>query len=83
MAILQARLDLLASGPERDRLISDCERISALAEQLLDLQRLEANARPFTSATSSRSAATSPRTSLRLPSTRATICRSSKTRSSR
>lgn len=49
VAILQARLDLLASGPERDRLISDCERISALAEQLLDLQRLEANARPFTS----------------------------------
>lgn len=48
VAILQARLDLLASGPERDRLISDCERISALAEQLLDLQRLEADARPFT-----------------------------------
>ncbi|WP_234822829.1 sensor histidine kinase [Ensifer adhaerens] len=49
VAILQARLDLLACGPERDRLVSDCERISALAEQLLDLQRLEANARPFTS----------------------------------
>lgn len=48
VAILQARLDSLAPGPDRDRLIADCERISALAEQLLDLQRLEANAKPLT-----------------------------------
>ncbi|WDZ79645.1 HAMP domain-containing sensor histidine kinase (plasmid) [Ensifer adhaerens] len=47
VAILQARLDSLGAGPDRDRLIADCERISALAEQLLDLQRLEADAKPF------------------------------------
>jgi signal transduction histidine kinase len=47
VAILQARLDSLSAGPERDRLIADCEKISALAEQLLDLQRLEANAKPL------------------------------------
>lgn len=47
VAILQTRLDSLAAGPDRDRLISDCEKISALAEQLLDLQRLEANAKPL------------------------------------
>ncbi len=47
VAILQARLDSLAAGPDRDRLIADCEKISALAEQLLDLQRLDANATPF------------------------------------
>ncbi len=47
VAILQARLDSLVAGPERDRLVIDCERISALAEQLLDLQRLDANAKPL------------------------------------
>lgn len=48
VAILQARLDSLAAGPDRERLMADCDRISALAEQLLDLQRLEANAKPLT-----------------------------------
>lgn len=47
VAILQTRLDKLAPGPDRDRLMADCERISGLAEQLLDLQRLEANAGPL------------------------------------
>ncbi|WP_457583711.1 sensor histidine kinase [Ensifer canadensis] len=48
VAILQTRLDSLAAGPDRERLITDCEKISALAEQLLDLQRLDAGAKPLT-----------------------------------
>lgn len=41
VAILQTRVETIVEGPIRNRLLSDAGRISALAEQLLDLQRLD------------------------------------------
>ena len=43
IAILQTRIELLPDGPERTRLMLDVARLANLANQLLDLQRLEAN----------------------------------------
>jgi signal transduction histidine kinase len=40
IAILQTRLESLSPGPDTSRLIEDVARLSTLAEQLLDLQRL-------------------------------------------
>jgi len=40
IAILQIRLESLADSSERTRLLEDSARLGALAEQLLDLQRL-------------------------------------------
>lgn len=41
IAILQVRLHALADGPEKARLVEDVARLATLAEQLLDLQRLD------------------------------------------
>ena len=41
IAILQMRVDLLAPSPERDQLQLDIARLSNLADQLLDLQRID------------------------------------------
>ncbi|PVM84474.1 sensor histidine kinase [Caulobacter radicis] len=41
IAILTTRLSALPPGPERNRLLEDAARLTALADQLLDLQRLE------------------------------------------
>ncbi len=41
IAILQMRVDLLAPSPERDQLQMDIARLSNLADQLLDLQRID------------------------------------------
>jgi signal transduction histidine kinase len=40
IAILEARLETLAPGTDRTRLLTDVARLANLAEQLLDLQRL-------------------------------------------
>jgi len=40
IAILQTRVENLDPGPERTRLLTDAARLAAMAEQLLDLQRL-------------------------------------------
>ncbi|MGY5774894.1 sensor histidine kinase [Rhizobium sp. LEGMi135b] len=40
VAILQARLDGLPAGPLKERLFEDAVRLATLAEQFLDLQRL-------------------------------------------
>ncbi|MFC5067353.1 sensor histidine kinase [Flaviflagellibacter deserti] len=40
IAILQTRLDALPPGPEKSRLLEDLARLSTLADQFLDLQRL-------------------------------------------
>jgi signal transduction histidine kinase len=40
IAILQTRVENLDTGPERTRLLADTARLAAMAEQLLDLQRL-------------------------------------------
>lgn len=40
MAILRTRLNALAHGPQKLRLMSDMSRLENIAEQLLDLQRL-------------------------------------------
>lgn len=40
IAIIEARLEALAPGPDRTRLLTDVARLANLAEQLLDLQRL-------------------------------------------
>ncbi|MFK0161341.1 sensor histidine kinase [Rhizobium sp. NPDC090279] len=40
VAILQARLDSLPAGPLKERLFEDTVRLATLAEQFLDLQRL-------------------------------------------
>jgi signal transduction histidine kinase len=40
IAILQTRVENLDPGPERTRLLTDTARLAAMAEQLLDLQRL-------------------------------------------
>lgn len=41
IAILQTRIETSLTGPERERLLLDVARLSTLAEQLLDIQRLE------------------------------------------
>lgn len=48
IAILNTRLESLPAGPEKSRLREDCARLATLAEQLLDIQRLEQNHGPFT-----------------------------------
>lgn len=47
VAILQTRVETIVEGPIRSRLLSDAGRIVALAEQLLDLQRLDVNGASF------------------------------------
>lgn len=41
IAILQTRIETSLEGPERARLLLDVARLSTLAEQLLDIERLE------------------------------------------
>jgi signal transduction histidine kinase len=41
IAILQTRLESLPDGAEKNRLLEDVSRLATLAEQLLDLQRLD------------------------------------------
>lgn len=41
IAILQTRLEILPESPDRARLLTDVARLGSLAEQLLDLQRLD------------------------------------------
>ncbi len=41
IAILQTRLETMADGALRNRLLADAGRIAGLAEQMLDLQRLD------------------------------------------
>ncbi|MET3646869.1 sensor histidine kinase [Phyllobacterium ifriqiyense] len=48
IAILQTRVETLPAGAFRTRLLADTGRIAALAEQLLDLQRLDRNKTSFT-----------------------------------
>lgn len=48
IAILQTRLEDLASGPDQGRLLADVARLSIMAEQLLDLQRLDQQPRQMT-----------------------------------
>lgn len=47
IAILTIRLSSLPAGQERSRLLEDAARLSALTDQLLDLQRLEHQSAPF------------------------------------
>lgn len=47
IAILQTRLESLPETPGKDRLLEDAARLATLAEQLLDLQRLDQPAAPF------------------------------------
>lgn len=44
LAILNTRLENLPDSPDRQRLLADTARLSVLAGQLLDLQRLKGNA---------------------------------------
>ncbi|OKO88344.1 ATPase [Bradyrhizobium sp. NAS80.1] len=48
IAILNTRLESLPSGPDKTRLLEDSARLATLAEQLLDIQRLDRCGRPFT-----------------------------------
>jgi signal transduction histidine kinase len=48
IAILNTRLDSLAPGPDKTRLLEDSARLATLAEQLLDIQRLDRCGHPFT-----------------------------------
>lgn len=48
IAILNTRLESLPPGPEKTRLREDAARLATLAEQLLDIQRLDQNRNPFT-----------------------------------
>lgn len=48
IAILNTRLESLPPGPDKFRLIEDCARLSTMAEQLLDIQRLDRCRNPFT-----------------------------------
>ncbi|WGD56389.1 HAMP domain-containing sensor histidine kinase [Bradyrhizobium sp. CB1650] len=48
IAILNTRLESLPSGPDKTRLIEDAARLATLAEQLLDIQRLDRCGHPFT-----------------------------------
>ncbi|WP_409188624.1 sensor histidine kinase [Bradyrhizobium sp. RDM4] len=47
IAILNTRLESLPSGPDKARLLEDSARLATLAEQLLDIQRLDRCAHPF------------------------------------
>jgi signal transduction histidine kinase len=47
IAILNTRLESLPAGPDKTRLIEDTARLSTLAEQLLDIQRLDQHRNPF------------------------------------
>ncbi len=44
IAILHTRLESLPETPGKDRLLEDVARLATLAEQLLDLQRLDFSA---------------------------------------
>lgn len=48
IAILNTRLESLAPGPDKARLLEDAARLATLAEQLLDIQRLDRCGHPFT-----------------------------------
>ncbi|RQH16325.1 HAMP domain-containing sensor histidine kinase [Bradyrhizobium sp. RP6] len=48
IAILNTRLESLAPGPDKNRLLQDAARLTTLAEQLLDIQRLDRCGQPFT-----------------------------------
>ncbi|KJC35825.1 ATPase [Bradyrhizobium sp. LTSP885] len=48
IAILNTRLESLADGPEKTRLLEDSARLATLAEQLLDIQRVDQCRNPFT-----------------------------------
>ncbi|OKO78533.1 HAMP domain-containing sensor histidine kinase [Bradyrhizobium sp. AS23.2] len=48
IAILNTRLESLPSGPDKTRLLEDSARLATLAEQLLDIQRLDRCGHPFT-----------------------------------
>ena len=47
IAILNTRLESLPPGPEKTRLLEDSARLATLAEQLLDIQRLDQCRNPF------------------------------------
>jgi len=47
IAILNTRLESLPPGPDKTRLIEDAARLATLAEQLLDIQRLDRCGHPF------------------------------------
>ena len=47
IAILSTRLESLPQGPDKVRLTEDAARLATLAEQLLDIQRLDQNRAPF------------------------------------
>jgi signal transduction histidine kinase len=47
IAILSTRLESLPQGPDKVRLTEDAARLATLAEQLLDIQRLNQNRAPF------------------------------------
>ena len=47
IAILSTRLESLPQGPDKTRLMEDAARLATLAEQLLDIQRLDQNRTPF------------------------------------
>jgi len=47
IAILNTRLEALPDGPDKNRLIEDTARLVTLAEQLLDIQRLDQCRTPF------------------------------------
>ncbi|MBR0705244.1 sensor histidine kinase [Bradyrhizobium liaoningense] len=48
IAILNTRLESLSPGPDKTRLLEDAARLATLAEQLLDIQRLDRCGHPFT-----------------------------------
>lgn len=48
IAILNTRLESLSPGPDKTRLLEDAARLGTLAEQLLDIQRLDRCGHPFT-----------------------------------
>jgi signal transduction histidine kinase len=47
IAILNTRLEALPAGPDKTRLIEDIARLATLAEQLLDIQRIDRCGDPF------------------------------------
>ncbi|MET4800638.1 HAMP domain-containing sensor histidine kinase [Bradyrhizobium sp. LB11.1] len=47
IAILNTRLESLPSGPDKTRLLEDAARLATLAEQLLDIQRLDRCGHPL------------------------------------
>lgn len=47
IAILNTRLESLPPGPDKTRLLEDTARLATLAEQLLDIQRLDRCGHPF------------------------------------